>query len=741
MKVSAGAWKKHLVRHALGLAVVLAFLGHAARWYDLPLLLRLEAITYDERLRLTMPRGLDARIVILDIDERSLAEEGRWPWPRSRLALLLDRLLDEYKVRAVGFDVVFAEPDPGLAVLDQVAQADTSGSSVLRSAMEVLRPRLDHDREFAEKLKGRPVALGFYLTGNDVRANALPEPVLPAGVFLGRNVAVRRFQGFGSNRPELAAAAAGAGHFTPIADADGVLRRVPMLAEVDGAYYEPLSLAVVRLMTGSPPIRLVFTTPPGWERNYPGLEWIEAGPVRVPVDIEVAALVPYRGPEQSFPYVSITDVLQGRTPKAGLEGKVVLVGTTSPGLQDLRSTPVGEVYPGVEIHANLIAGMLDNTIKQRPPYVLGAEFALLALVGSAMALVLPLLNPLRATAATLAVLAAVIGLNLAIWQFGNLVLPLASGLVMIMLLFGLNMSYGFFVESRAKKQITGRFGQYVPPELVHEMAQNPDKFSMEGESRELSVLFSDVRGFTTISEELEPKELSSLMNEFLTPLTQVIHRHRGTIDKYMGDAIMAFWGAPLADEQHALHAVLAGLEMRTTMESLTAQFVARGWPALSIGVGVDTGRASVGNMGSAVRVAYTAMGNVVNTASRLEGLTKQYGVAMIVGEATRAACPGVVFRELDRVRPKGKNQPLAIYEPVGLEEQVAKPRSDELALWHHALKQYRAQEWDMAELQLIALQRMYPDAVLYREFAQRVAWFRANPPGPGWDGTWIAASK
>jgi adenylate cyclase len=737
----SGAFKRHLIRHALGLAVVLAFLGHAARWYDLPFLLRLEAITYDERIRLTMPRGQDARIAILDIDERSLAQEGRWPWPRDRLALLLDRLFDEYRVRVVGFDVVFAEADPSLAVLDRLAQADASRSPALQGALEALRPQLDHDRQFAEKLKGRPVALGFYLTGNSVRANALPEPVLPAGVFVGRNVAVQRYQGFGSNRPGLAAAAAAVGHFTPIADADGVFRRVPMLAEVDGAYYEPLSLAVVRLMTGMPSVRPVFTTSLSWARNYPGLEWIEAGPVRVPVDIEVAALVPYRGPEGSYPYVSITDVLQGRTPKAALEGKVVLVGTTSPGLQDLRNTPVGAVYPGVEIHANLIAGMLDGTIKQRPPYVIGAEFVLIALAGVVMALVLPLLNPLRATAAALAVLAAVVGLNVAVWQYGNLVLPLASGLVMIALLFGLNMSYGFFVESRAKRQITGRFGQYVPPELVDEMARNPDQFSMEGESRELSVLFSDVRGFTTISEGLEPRELSNLMNEFLTPLTQVIYRHRGTIDKYMGDAIMAFWGAPLVDGEHARHAVLAGLEMQATMQSLATQFAARGWPALSIGVGVNTGRASVGNMGSAVRVAYTVMGNVVNTASRLEGLTKQYGVGMIVGEATRAACPGVVFRELDRVRPKGKTQPLAIYEPIGLAQQIGKQRSDELALWHQALKQYRGQEWDMAELQLINLQRMYPEAALYREFAQRVAWLRANPPGKGWDGTWIAESK
>jgi adenylate cyclase len=395
----------------------------------------------------------------------------------------------------------------------------------------------------------------------------------------------------------------------------------------------------------------------------------------------------------------------------------------------------------VEIHANLISGMLDGRIKQMPPYVLGAEFTLLALAGFVMALVLPLLNPLRATAVTVVVLAGVVVTNVLVWEVGNLVLPLASGVLLVALLFGLNMSYGFFVESRAKKQITGLFGQYVPPELVDEMSQHPERFSMEGESREMTVLFSDVRGFTTISEGLDPKELSRLMNEFLTPLTQVIYRHRGTIDKYMGDCIMAFWGAPLPDASHTRNAVLAGMEMLATMQALQPQFQARGWPALHIGVGINSGRMSVGNMGSEIRVAYTVMGDSVNLASRLEGLTKQYGVGMIVGESTRAVCKDVAFRELDRMRPKGKTEPVAIFEPIGPAGSMDKATSDELSLWHQALKLYRAQEWDMAELQLINLQRLYPARALYAEFLSRVALFRKHPPGADWDGAWTFETK
>jgi adenylate cyclase len=382
-----------------------------------------------------------------------------------------------------------------------------------------------------------------------------------------------------------------------------------MLGRYEGAYYQPLSLAVVRLLLGSPAVIPGFTDESLASGGYPGLEWLEIGGLRIPVDIQVAALVPYRGGVHSFPYVSASDVLKGKADRAVLEDRIVLVGATAPGLLDLRSTPVDPVYPGVEIHANLIAGMLDGAIKQRPPYVLGAEVLLLFFFGVLVALVLPLLSPLRGMLVTALVLVAFFGTNLLVWDRANLVLPMASGVLMIAVLFALNMSYGFLVEARAKRQITGRFGQYVPPQLVDEMSRHPERFSMEGESREMSVLFSDVRGFTTISEGLDPKQLSRLMNEFLTPLTQVIYRHRGTIDKYMGDCIMAFWGAPIDDPQHARNAVLAGLEMQATMKALQPQFHSRGWPELPIGVGVNSGRMSVGNMGSDVRVAYTVMGD------------------------------------------------------------------------------------------------------------------------------------
>lgn len=339
--------------------------------------------------------------------------------------------------------------------------------------------------------------------------------------------------------------------------------------------------------------------------------------------------MPFRGKQGSFRYVSAADVIQGKADSSELKGKIILVGTTAPGLFDLRSTPVDSVYPGVEIHANLVVGMLDQTIKQKQPYVLGAEIVLLLLTGVAMTFLLPLLTPALQATATFAVLAAVVAANVMVFHQGNLVLPLASGIVMILVLFTFSMAYGFFVEARGKRQMEGLFGQYVPPELVDEMAKNPEEFSMQPKSREMTVLFSDVRRFTTISEGLEPKELSRLMNEFLTPLTEVIYRHRGTIDKHMGDAIMAFWGAPLPAKDHAKQGILAALEMHRKLGELQPHFKKNNWPEIRIGVGLNTGRMSVGNMGSGIRLAYTVMGDAVNLASRLEGITKEYGAAIM----------------------------------------------------------------------------------------------------------------
>jgi adenylate cyclase len=663
--------KKNAILISLGLLLTLLIVGSAADFYRLSFVERFASVLYDYRLRLSMPNTIDDRIVILDIDEKSLKEEGRWPWSRDHLADLTDQLFDHYGVSVLGFDVVFAEPDnsSGLHVLQDLADGALKADNAYQAVLNQVRPQLEYDHRFAEKIKNRQVVLGYYFT-NQIELNtsgSLPLPAFTAATLPIKPIGMTTWNGYGANLPELQHAASRAGHFNPLVDVDGVVRRIPMLVDYAGAYYPSLSLAMVQALLGDAALKLGYAE--SNNHDYSHLEWLELGvgtqALKIPVDEQVAALIPYRGKQGSFRYLSIADVLHGRVDKAQLKNKIVLVGTTAPGLMDMRSTPVSEAYAGVEAHANMIAGILDQNLKQKPAYMLGAEVIWLMLVGLALSFVLPLLSPVRAI--LVAVLAFLLsqGLSWGAWQWGDLVMPIANSWVLIGLLFVLNMSYGYFVESRTKKQITGLFGQYVPTEIVDEMSKNPASVSMAGESREMSILFSDVRGFTTISEGFAPKELAALMNEFLSPLSRVVYRQRGTIDKYMGDCIMAFWGAPLPDSQHARHAIIAGLEMQEKLAELRPQFLARGWPEIKVGVGVNTGQVSVGNMGSDVRVAYTVMGDEVNLASRLEGITKQYGVGLIVGENTRNAVPDFVYREIDHVRVKGKDRPISIYEPLG----------------------------------------------------------------------------
>jgi adenylate cyclase len=732
--------KQHFVRIMLGVLVLAVFLAHAAGAMRIGFVDQLDQILYDARLLLTMPGGVDERFVILDIDEKSLAtpELGRWPWGRDKTALLIAKLFDKYGVLVVGFDVVNAEPDnsSGLPMLEKLAEGPLKDIPAFHDRLAQLRPSLDHDALFAAAIKGRPVVLGYYFSdipGAHV-SGVLPEPVLPSGTFSGRNIAFTRWSSYGANLPHFQQAAANAGHFNTDPDPDGVSRRVAMLAEYQGAYYESLSLAVVRTLLGLPKVVPGYPDARFMSRNYQGLEWLEVGPLTIPVDEHVTALIPFRGRQGSFPYVSLADIWFDRVPVEKLKGRIALVGTSAPGLVDLRATPVDEAYPGVEVHANLIAGMLDRSIKAKPAYVLGAEVTLLLLGGLLLALALPFLSPLRATLLSVAALLVAAGLNVGVWSYAGMVLPLASSLLMIVAMFALNMSYGYFVETHSKRQFTELFGQYVPPELVDQMARDPEKYTMEGRSETLTVLFCDIRGFTPISEKLEPKELARFINEYFTAMTLVIRNRRGTLDKYIGDAIMAFWGAPVADSQHARQGIEAALAMQAELQQLNASFTARGWPPIQIGVGINTGAMSVGDMGSRLRKAYTVMGDAVNLASRLEGLTKQYGVGIIVGEGTRKAVGDFVFREIDLVRVKGKDEPIAMYEPIGPEGTVDKTKQDELKLWQQALRAYRAQAWDQAELALYNLMRTYPHTPLYALYAQRVVAYRSQSLASSWDG-------
>lgn len=738
-------FKTHAIRVVLSLVVVPILVLNVVGIIHLDFVSRLEYYAYDLRLKWTMPGTVDPRIVIVDIDEASLQQQGHWPWPRKKLARMMDLLFDHYKIDVMGFDVLFAERDEssGLSSLEELARGELKGDVSFDAALTRLRPSLRYDELFAQSLKNRPVALGYYFRqdgGENARIGVLPKPVLNKGSFQPDAVGAAQMSGFAANLPVLQDAAISGGFFnvTPLEDDDGVFRRISMLQLYDGALYETLSLAVARLAMREPRIDLVYEE---GRREAHTLESLQLGRRRIPVDKDMAALVPFRGGPRSYTYVSASDVLNTKVPPEKLRGAIVLLGTTAPGLLDLRSTPVADNYAGVELHANMIAGIIDGTIRERPAYVAGAEMLLLTLIGLALALVLPTLSPLYATLVSVGVAVAVVAGNLWLWTSAQWILPLASSLVLIAAQFVFNMSVGFFVDSRAKRQLAKLFGQYVPPELVDEMALDPGAYSLAGESRELTVLFSDVRGFTTISEGLSPTQLTELMNEFLTPMTQQIQKHRGTIDKYMGDAIMAFWGAPLPDAQSARHALLAAIDMVSVLQGMESHFKAKGWPPIRIGVGINTGEMTVGNMGSQFRLAYTVMGDAVNLGSRLEALTREYGVDIIVSEFTSAAVPDFAYRELDCVRVKGKERPVRIFEPLGLDSELSTESREELNQYAQALRLYREQNWLMAGAGFASLQFLFPKRDLYRIYAKRIVYFQENPPGADWDGAYTFKTK
>ncbi len=746
-------FKSHAFR-LIVLRVVIGLLATAAIFYDSTKLAdqrsvsRLEDTLYDFRLKLAQKPDVYPTVVILDIDEKSMAREGQWPWGRNKLAALMDRLFDHYGIAVLGFDVVFAEPDrsSGLDVLRGLNENELKGVPAYGAILSQVSPKLDYNRLFADKLKSRNAVMGYvFLDEEDPflgsRAWTLPAPVFAMGEIKG-NIIPYSYKSYVANLTALQTNAASGGFFSTTPDSDGVMRRVPMLAEYRGNYYEALSLAMVRSMMGGPQLTPHFSENSVRADGEKSVESIDIeGGIKIPVNESLAALIPYRGKEGSFPYYSIADALDGKLPLADLQNKIVLVGTRTQGLKDLRSTPMGPTYPGVEIHANLIAGMLEGKIWQSSIHQQGVERIMIVIIGLTLSLLLPLLSPLRASLASLGMLLIVSGINYYAWQYEYSVIPLAALLILILFLFLFNMSYGFFVETRRTRQITEAFGQYVAPERVLELSNNPDSLSMEGVSREMSVLFSDVRGFTRLSEGLQPKELTSLMNAYLTPMTQIVQKHRGTIDKYIGDALMAFWGAPLPDEKHAENSVRAAMDMLQRLDNLNLEFAQRGWPPIEVGFGINTGIMNVGDMGSEFRRAYTVMGDSVNLGSRLEGLTKDYGVPIIVGEVTRHAVPNMLFRELDKVRVKGKQEPVTIYQPLGEASEVDAALAEQTGIFHEVLVAYRQRDWDAAESRLRSLLVASPASLLYELYLKRIAQYRLVPPPAVWDGIYTFETK
>jgi adenylate cyclase len=744
--------RRYGARWALGIFLTLAAVLYANGVWHSDAIERQDTIIADLRMRLEGPVP-DSRIVIVDIDPKSLAAVGRFPWSRDVMAKLVDQLAGHYHARTIAFDVSFPEPDTssGYAVLARLAQRELKDVPGMATKLAALEPALDYDGRFARALTGRSVLLGYSVSA-ELAKGVLPKPAFTVADLGGRRLDAYRSAGYEANIARLQEAARGAGIFSVDPDVDGVVRTVPLLQRIGDGYYPTLGLATAAAYLGATSIRPDFGTGQAVAQDETaGADRIvlarpQARETAIPVGDGLTTVVQFRGPGGpqggTFRYVSAVDVLQGRVPPAYLEDAIALVGTTAPGLQDLRATPVSSVYPGVEVHANVIKSILDRRFKSHPDYATAIEFFQILAAGTLLALLLPALSPLPAVLVSAAVFAGVVGANWAMYSRLDWTVDMFICLLLIALLFVLNLAWGWFFEHRKGRALVSRFGEYVAPELVAQMAENPEAYTMEGESRELSVMFVDVRGFTTISEGLSPKALREYINLYLTAMSEDIRgSHQGTLDKYIGDAVMAFWGAPVAFADHASRAVATSLLMQASAARLNEDFKRRGWPPLAIGIGINSGPMHVGDMGSAIRRAYTVMGDAVNLGSRLEGITKVYGVGIAVGVATRLAAPEFVYRELDLVRVKGKNEPVAIFEPLGKPADLDPAVLDELAAWDAALARVRAQDWDGAQDAIAALQAAHPKQALYTLYLDRIAHWRAAPPGPDWDGVTTFETK
>jgi adenylate cyclase len=631
---------------------------HAAQLVSWTPVRQLDAWVHDLRLWAFARDRPDARVAVVDIDERSLAVLGRWPWSRARLAELLQRLFVEQKAALVGLDLILAEPDTstGLAVLDAWAAGALRDDARFQAEWSARRAALDADGQLAAVLASHPVVLGFHVSrgAHAVRTGSLPPALMPA-TSIG---ALPRFDGFGGNLERLTRAARGAGFLESWVDPDGVRRQAPLLVEVDGQVHASLALALVRARLGQPEVALV--------QARSGLRALELSDgmaaLRVPMGEDASVVLPYARPSGDAPSFSAIDVLQGRVAPASLRGRVVLVGTTVPGLGDRHATPVSEHLPGVQAHAALLSALLDARVPHVPQWARLADFGLL--VGLAL-LVVPLarLSLAAASALSAGVVALLVGTNFALWAQFDLALPLAAALLLSLGLLAWRMVYGQVWERRERRRLEALFGRYVPPELVERMSRDPQHYDMQGRNAELTVLFADLRGFTRLSEALPAAELARMMNDFFSEMTDIVRHHGGTLDKYIGDSVMAFWGAPVASPAHARQAVTAAQEMLERLPALNARFAQQGWPAVSLGIGINSGIMVVGDLGSRHRRAYTVLGDAVNVASRLQELTQTFGTDILLGEATQARLAPHSCRLVGTASLRGRLAPVTVYAP------------------------------------------------------------------------------
>jgi adenylate cyclase len=735
------------LRHAFGHGRVLALIVLAAalalRLLDPPTIELMRMRGFDVLQELFPRQEGEHPVAIVDVDDESLAALGQWPWPRTRMAGLVDRLTALGAV-VIGFDVYFPEPDrlsPALAA-QNFAGLDAATRSVLAQLPS-------NDAIFAEAMRrsGR-VVLGETARERDLGGAGTPLVKAPlARLGPDPQPYLRSFPGIVRAIPALEQDAAGIGMVTIEPEPDGIMRRVPLVLAIGSDLFPALAFDMLRVAVGE---SVAVRT------GAAGIEGLLINPYTIPTDEKGRVWVHFAHHEKAI-YVSAKDVLDGSVDPARIAGKLVLVGTSAIGLGDNKTTPLDALLPGVEVHAQLLETVIGGTYLNRPNWATGAELLLIAVTGIVMIVLVPIAGARWTLLLLVLIGAALVSGSAYLYRAHTLMIDATLPLLATAALYTLLVYANYSREESRRRQIRSAFGQYLSPALVEQLANDPSRLRLGGEARIMTFLFCDIRGFTAISERYkgDPASLTRLINRYMTPMTNTILAHRGTIDKYMGDAIMAFWNAPLNDAEHPRNACLGALAMLVELTRLNAVLAAEAaggemladghvhTAGLAIGIGINTGDCIVGNMGSELRFDYSVLGDAVNLASRLESQSKNYGVTMVIGEDTHLHVADFATIELDLIAVKGKAEAVRIYTLLGAADVAATPAYQELHRSHAAmLAAYRGRRWAEARALIAACRRIDPTLdALYDLYETRMSVFETISPPPDWDGVHIAESK
>jgi len=714
-----------------------------------------ELKTLDLRFESRGVMPTNGAIVLAVIDEKSLDEEGRWPWPRSKIARLIDYLSDD-QAKVIGFDIGFLEPDENNN-LSFIQQLESKIGSLILNNKELERflsdSKLlaDNDRILAHSIKQSKakVILGYFLHMNqkslgyeiespviDNRIAQISKSKYPIIQFPEEDANIALL--IDAYAPEvdlqiLNQSADSSGYFNMIPDLDGAVRWIPLMIKCRQEILSPLSIQCVWHYLDRPPLIVKVA-------SY-GVEGVQMGDISIPTDEKGQMMVNYLGPPKTFTHYPITDIINDRIPKGTFKGKMVLVGATALGIYDIRNTPFSPLYPGVEVHATIIDNILRQNFLIRPDWIKIFDLLAIILMGLGTGLIIPRLNAVKGILFAICVFVAYTLLNrLFFVNYGlwfNVTYPLAA----LIVLYVSHTIYKYMTEEKERKKIKGAFTYYVSSSVVNEMLKHPEKLKLGGERRELTVLFSDIKGFTTIAEGLTPEELVNLLNEYLTVMTDVVFKYDGTLDKYIGDAIMAVYGAPLDLPDHPFKACQSALEMIKELKRLNEKWIGEGRQAFDIRIGINTGPMMVGNMGSKQRFDFTAMGDAVNLGSRLEGANKNYKTNIIIGELTYKRVKNeFVCMELDSVRVKGKKRPVKIYDLVGHKDLPGIPE-EIVTQFNQAVTVYKERKWDEAIQIFENVAAVDPDLYAAQLYIERCNNFKKSPPPPDWDGVYVMTSK